>query len=193
MYKACGQIFLNSLELINCSNYLETDIFDDSQTHPYLKPNQTKAIEQTISQGFKSGIHHQIMGAGKSFILLNTIYVHQKLNPNPKIYLVTTDRIEIFVSLFLKNQETKFDEWEKNQIIQMKNFVFVENIINKTFDPNQLIPKTKSIIWVCNNAFLKASSRFKQIPYEHLGLVLVDEAHSVSGKINYSMFSSQEH
>ncbi len=189
LYKACGQIFLNSLDLINYSSKPKELFVDDSLTHPYLKLNQIKAIEQTISQGFKSGIHHQIMGAGKSFILLNTISVHQKLNPNPKIYLVTTDRIEIFVSLFIKNKETKFIQWEQNQIINMKNFVFIENIINKTFDPNLLIPTTKSIIWVCNNAFLKASSRYKLIPYEYLGLVLVDEAHSVSGKINYSMLS----
>ncbi len=189
LYKACGQIFLNSLNLINYSSKPKELFADDSQIHPYLKPNQTKAIEQTISQGFKSGIHHQIMGAGKSFILLNTISVHQAINPNPKIYLVTTDRIEIFVSLFIKDQEQKFAQWEQNQIIQMKNFVFVENIINKTFNPNTLIPTNKSIIWVCNNAFLKAASRYKLIPYEHLGLVLVDEAHSVSGKINYSMLS----
>ena len=37
----------------------------------YLRPNQKMAVNNTIQQNFKSGIHCQIMGAGKSLIILN--------------------------------------------------------------------------------------------------------------------------
>lgn len=183
LYKACGFMLSESYDRI-CNNWGDQQTPTQSQIQ-YLKPNQIKAIQSTISQGFKSGIHHQIMGAGKSFIMLNIVQTHWTIHQIPCVYLLTTDRIEIFVSLFIQSQKEKFESWKSNGIIDMGEFVFIENLINKKF----ILPviQSKPIIWVCNNAFLKSGSKYKSIDYSTLGLVLVDEAHSVSGKMNYKM------
>jgi superfamily II DNA or RNA helicase len=40
------------------------------------RQNQTDAIEASISNKYKSGIHNQFMGSGKTFILLNLIILY---------------------------------------------------------------------------------------------------------------------
>lgn len=182
LYKACVCMLTESYDLV-CMKEITSQELEPT----YLKPNQIKAIQATIEQGWISGIHHQIMGAGKSFIMLNIIYTHWQIKQSPCVYIVTTDRIEIFVSLFIRNQKEKFNSWAANGIINMGEFVFVENLINKKF----VLPvvQSKPIIWVCNNAFLKAGLKYKQIDYSTLALVLVDEAHSVSGPMNYKMLN----
>ena len=186
LYKACGYMLIESYDIV-CSSLKTIPSDLDIISNSYLKPNQIKAVESTITQGWKSGIHHQIMGSGKSFIMLNIIHKHWVKNQKPCVYLLTTDRIEIFVSLFIRNQKEKFASWKSNGIIDMGEYIFVENLINKRFDLSLTQIQSKPIIWVCNNAFLKAGTKYKQIDYSTLGLVLVDEAHSVSGKMNYKM------
>jgi len=188
LYKACGFMLVESYQMICMEKDTDLELYVSSFSNTqYLKPNQVKAVQSTVSQGFKSGIHHQIMGAGKSFIMLNIIQTHWTLHQSPCIYLLTTDRIEIFVSLFIQGQKEKFESWKLNGIIDMDDFIFVENLINKKFDLEIVQPQFKPIIWVCNNSFLKARSKYKQIDYSTFGLVLVDEAHSVSGKMNYKI------
>ena len=43
-----------------------------------FRNNQEKAINETILQNYISGVHDQIMGAGKTFIILKLIWEHYK-------------------------------------------------------------------------------------------------------------------
>ncbi len=95
------------------------DIFDDINTMSL--PNFTKhqhqiqTIDKLVKTSFASGIIAMIMGAGKSFVLLNAIQKHWdtlKININDKnftypIYLICTDRTEILRSLFFTNIAVK--------------------------------------------------------------------------------------
>ena len=153
----------------------------------YLRPNQKMAVNNTIQQNFKSGIHCQIMGAGKSLIILNIIQSHFQIYNNPNnIYIVMTERIDILKQMFYGNKEKNYALWKSNGIIDINLFDLKENIINKSFD--NVINKNKPTIWIINNAFLKICH--KNISNENLQnikLILDDECHSVSGVNNYSM------
>ena len=93
--------------------------------------NQLDAINRSIRQGFLSGVHNQIMGAGKTFIILNTIYKHWSLNKNKKLYIITTDRQEILRDLCFDcdgdEDENKKKFFRMNDIIDFDKF----KIINK--------------------------------------------------------------
>ena len=64
---------------------LETNILDEqedinehielnvSPTNKFFRKNQCDTIAKMKEQKYSSGIHSQIMGAGKSYIILNTI------------------------------------------------------------------------------------------------------------------------
>jgi superfamily II DNA or RNA helicase len=171
----------------NDSNSYENNIFDDINNN-YLRPNQKLAINNMISQGFKSGIHCQIMGAGKSLIMLNTIYNHFNNNNQNKIYIWCTDRIDILDKMFFVKSKTydtnKFDFWKSKNVIDMDLFTIIENIHTKHF----VLPNlNKPVIWLINNAFLKAQTNYKKINRHDIALILSDECHSISGNVNYNM------
>ena len=186
---------------IYLNNELDID-FDE-----YLRPNQLKAIDKMVEQNFLSGVNCQIMGAGKSLIILKIIQIHhdlKSLQNNPKLYIICTERIDILRKLFLepvydkskpvpkivsyKQNQSNKDSWKLNNIIDLDKFEFIEYLTKKKFDSNKLVPKTKPILLVINNAFLKAQNSYKKIKRSHIGLVLVDECHLISGSINYQMF-----
>jgi superfamily II DNA or RNA helicase len=219
---------LNELELLD---------YDDKIDGFNFRENQKDAINKTIEQNFKSGIHCQIMGAGKTFIMLNIIYQHWlKYKKNLK-YIITTDKIEILKSWFMieyneeiiinryvkkkhiaiftkemlnskdyieykENYEIandkdksyifnydRFQKWTEDKIINMNEFNISENIIKKSKKTLEFLNKNleKPTIWICNNAFLKTKEKYKKINLENMGLILVDECHSISGKQNFDM------
>ena len=223
----------------NETNELELIDYDTKREPFDLRDNQKDAINNTIAQDFKSGIHCQIMGAGKTFIMLNIIYQHWLKYQRNLVYIISTDKIEILKSWFmidildkfkadyvkskniskidngtfkteeylgyearkLKNTKyykvkdgdttytfnyDRFTKWTEDEIIDINDFDISENIINKKisyFDE----PLDRPVIYIVNNAFLKAGNKYKKINYDNIGLVLVDECHSVSGKQNYEM------
>jgi superfamily II DNA or RNA helicase len=177
------------------NDYTE-NIFDNQNTN--LRPNQILAINRTIEQGFKSGIHNQIMGAGKSFIILNTISKHYEITKKNLIYIIMTERSEILSRLFLE-YDIKINDykselnknniklWKDKNIINMGQFDFVENITKKSKIFREIKSRNKPIIWIINNAFIKTRYNYKKINRDYLGLILVDECHSISGIKNYEM------
>jgi hypothetical protein len=146
------------------------------------------AINRMIEQDFKSGIHSQIMGSGKSYIILNSIQKHYEIKRENCIYIIMTERIEILSKLFLQDSDKKLNKinckkWKELGIINMELFEFQENLVNKNF--KIIEPKNKPILWVINNAFLK--KHYKKIDRDKMGTVNVDECQSISGIKNYEM------
>jgi superfamily II DNA or RNA helicase len=181
---------------INDSETNTENIFDNQNTN--LRPNQLLAINKTIEQGFKSGIHNQIMGAGKSFIILNTIAKHYEITKQNLIYIIMTERSDILSRLFLE-YDIKINDykselnknniklWKDKNIINIEQFNFVENITKKSKKFKEIKPRNKPILWIINNAFLKTRYNYKKINRDYIGLILVDECHSISGIKNYEM------
>lgn len=120
---------LNDLELLDY----------DKKREPFdFRDNQKDAINNTINQGFKSGIHCQIMGAGKTFIMLNIIYQHWLAHKQNLKYMILTDKIEILKSWFMIKYFDKIDnDYKKSRKINILNKQiresqdFIEHKINK--------------------------------------------------------------
>ena len=222
-------------------NELELLRYDEKREPFDFRDNQKDAINKTIEQDFQSGIHCQIMGAGKTFTILNIAQQHYAKYQQNLIYIITTDRIDILKSWFMtdlisviqlayvkkhnvkidngtfKSKEYKdyevrrlndkiyykekdrdnyltlnydrFKRWTDDEIIDMSSFTITENIINKDKKRmEKLNGKLENpVLWICNNAFLKAGEKYKQLNLNNVGLVFVDECHSVSGKENCNM------
>lgn len=215
----------------------------DKKKEPFdFRDNQKDAINKTIEQDFNSGIHCQIMGAGKTFIMLNIIYQHWLKYKQNLVYIITTDRIDILKSWFMtnlidkikllyikeksitkitdkifttqnyidyeknyinttklykeKDGETyltfnydRFKKWTTDEIIDMNHFDITENIINKDKDRMNIfnLELENPVLLITNNSFLKAGEKYKKINCSKIGLLLIDECHSISGIENYKM------
>lgn len=100
-----------------------------------IRPNQKKAIDETIKQDFKSGVHNQIMGAGKSYIILKLIDEHFKAYQDNKVYLLLCDRQEILKKMFFNDDcqidRKKIIKWKKAGIIDLTKFDILEYIYHK--------------------------------------------------------------
>jgi hypothetical protein len=170
---------------------LEQDFVND-----YLRPNQLIAINNTIKQNWSSGIHCQIMGAGKSIIMLNLIQTHFNMFKENKIYIICTERIEILKQMFLKNiintnkyelNKDNIKLWKHNSIIDISQFTFIENLTNQNKKFISVKPLDKPVLWVINNSFLKINKNYEKINRSKIAIILCDECHFVSGKHNYNM------
>ena len=170
----------------------------------FFRENQKIAIEKMKEQKFISGINCQIMGAGKSYIILNTIWEHYKMYPFKKIYIILTERIEILRKWFkkpiynddgkvieYKEDKDKFNQWTSNGIINMAQFNFVERFDDKSNIKFNF--EEKPTIFVCNNAFMKAQNRYKHIKINKIALILIDECHSVHDRNHQMLMYFKKH
>ena len=80
----------------------ESIMNDEIFNTDYLRQNQLMAINKMVEQKFVSGVNCQIMGAGKSLIILNAIQTHFNINKKNKLYIICTERIDILKKLFLE-------------------------------------------------------------------------------------------
>ena len=159
------------------------------------RDNQKKAIKNTIEQGFKSGVHDQIMGAGKTYIILNLIWKHYQENKNNNIYPIVCYRQEILKDLFFDKyneiDKKKVKLWKDNDIIDLDKFNIIDRINNKKKNLN--IDTKKPNILVINTGFLesieKANTKLKEegkekvLDYKKINFAILDECHGVSADI----------
>lgn len=154
------------------------------------RDSQINAVLSTISQLFSCGIHNQIMGAGKTFIILNTIWEHFKLNPdNKKLYIITCFRQEILKDLFFDDDgdidEEKAEFLRENKIIDLDKF----KIINRVHEKKKKIKlsKTKPSILIVNTDYLRSIDKGDNIEFEEVNFIIFDECHSVSAVKFYDL------
>jgi superfamily II DNA or RNA helicase len=154
------------------------------------RKNQLDAITNTQKQNFSCGVHNQIMGAGKTFIILKTIWEHFKSQPqNKKLYILTCFRQEILKDLFFdKNgemDEEKEDFFRDNDIIDLDKF----NIINRVHEKDKTIKlsKKKPSILIVNTDYLKCIDRSDNIDFDDVNFIILDECHSVSASKFYTL------
>jgi len=155
------------------------------------REHQIKAIQSTEEQGFKSGVHNMIMGAGKTFIILNMIYTHYKNNKNNNLYILVCTHQEILKDLFFDNSnqldKTKIEFWKKSDIIDLEKF----NFIDKINDKSKIIElaKDKPNLLVVNSKFLEILDNNNSINYNTLNFVILDESHGISAPELYRVLS----
>ena len=162
------------------------------------RDNQKKAIENTIKQKFKSGVHDQIMGAGKSYIILNLIWKHYNLNKNNLIYPIVCYRQEILKDLFF-DKNNKIDEkkkkfWKDNDIIDLDKFNIIDRVNCKKKDIK--INSKKPNILVINTTFLSSiekennneENKYYALDYDDINFIILDECHGISAPELYKIF-----
>ena len=162
------------------------------------RDNQKKAIENTIKQNFKSGVHDQIMGAGKSYIILNLIWKHYQLNKNNLVYPIVCYRQEILKDLFF-DKNNKIDEkkkklWKDNDIIDLDKFNIIDCVNYK--QKHIKLDSKKPNILVINTTFLSSiekennneDSATYALDYDDINFVILDECHGISAPELHKIF-----
>jgi superfamily II DNA or RNA helicase len=153
------------------------------------RTNQLLAINNMKLQNFKSGVHNQIMGAGKTYIILNTIQEHNILYPNKKLYIITCFRQEIMNLLFFDENgdidEPKKELLKMHKVIDLDKFKIIDrvNIKKKSIKLDNILPT----ILVINTDYLKVLDKHNEIDYDDLNMIILDECHSVSACKLYNM------
>lgn len=173
----------------------EQEVFDDkvdiSESIENFKwrHNQMNAIEETIKQGFVSGIHNHIMGAGKTYILFGLIQKHYDLNKCKKYYIVMCERPEILKQMLFDNEYNidinKKKMYKDNGIIDLDLFC-IRDCVN--YKPRNVFTETisKPTIVLINNAFMKVRENDK-LDKNNTALILLDECQSVSAPNMYDL------
>jgi len=161
------------------------------------RDNQKLAIENTIKQKFKSGVHDQIMGAGKSYIILNLIWKHHQLNKNSSLYPIICYRQEILRDLFFDKydniDEKKKKFWKDNDIIDLDKFNIIDRVNKKSKEIK--ISSKKPNILVINTTFLSSiekenndeNSNYIALDYDNINFVILDECHGISAPDLYKI------
>jgi superfamily II DNA or RNA helicase len=162
-----------------------------------FRDNQTKAIDETKNQNYISGVHDQIMGAGKTFIILKLIWEHYKKYGGNQIYPIICYRQEILKDLFFDKDnnvdENKKNLWKKYDIIDLDKFKIIDKINNK--DKEIKNSKSKPNILLINTDFLRAIDKanddveldYYVFDYDRIAYITLDECHGISANNLYDI------
>jgi len=144
-----------------------------------LRPNQVRAIQQTINNDFTSGIHYHATGSGKSWIAMHIILEFYRKYPKHNVMWICEKKsilIEQFSRANLK--ERNFDH-----IFQKYNVLnYSELKLSKWYNSvNSGIFWSKPVLLIINRAFLTSSDKYKKIklPFH---LIIHDECHTIINK-----------
>ena len=160
----------------------EHDITNDITKFEW-RENQLTAINETIKQNFSSGVHNQIMGAGKTYIMLSIISKHYDMHKKKMYYIVMCDRQEILKQMINVDEKKKL--YKEYGIIDLDLFDIIDCVNHK---PKSIFENTgrKPIIVFVNNTFLRVRDNEK-LNSKNTALVLLDECHSVSAPETYKL------
>jgi hypothetical protein len=162
-----------------------------------FRDNQTKAINETILQNYSSGVHDQIMGAGKTFIILKLIWEHYKIYSGNNIYPILCYRQEILKDLFFDKDNNIDDNkkklWKEYDIIDLDCFRIIDKINNKDKDVKN--SKTKPNILLINTDFLRVIDKannndeidYYVFDYDRIAYITLDECHGISATNLYDI------
>ena len=153
------------------------------------RKNQTDAINEVLKQNFKSGIHNQVMGAGKTFIIWKQIDEHYKKNKKSKLYIITCNRQEILKELLFDEtggvDNNKKIFLRENKIINIDDYKIINRVHSKkkSIEIDELMP---TVLFI-NTDFLRVLHNANTIDYTRVSFITVDECHAVSAPILYKI------
>ena len=144
-----------------------------------LRSNQDNAINISIQNNFKSGVHFHATGTGKSWIGLEIINKYNELAKKSNI-------------MWLCEQKSILIEQFNKKTLEEKGYSDIYNkflVINYTEDkPDNWYSKLSSasfwgkpILLIINRAFLVSGKKYKKINLD-FSLIIHDECHSITNK-----------
>ena len=116
-----------------------------------LRHNQIKAINTTIENNFKSGVHYHVTGSGKSWIAMNIILRFNELNPKSHIIWIC-EKKSILIEQFNKSNLKSRDFYHIHNIFNILNFS--ENKLDKWFNYSLKYKPTFSNLPTRNSLFI---------------------------------------
>jgi superfamily II DNA or RNA helicase len=176
------------------SDTIFEDVLDEEPcSHFVWRPNQLKGLQKNIENHFRTGVHIQIMGAGKSNMILKSIYDKFKYDKKEgikrAIYVIVTERTEILSKwLFKENgdlDENKIQKWKNFDIIDFSVFHVINTLFIK--DKNWAIHISQienPVLLIANSAYFRKDKKYEYLK-DKVSLVCYDECHGISGKENY--------
>jgi superfamily II DNA or RNA helicase len=151
-----------------------------------LRNNQKKAIDKSIANNFKSGVHFHATGTGKSWIALELVTKYNNTYPNKNIIWLCEQKtilIEQFKTKTLK------DKGYKNIL---KKFIIINFTEKKPTNwYNQINSATiwgKPLLIIINRSFLVSAKKYQKIKID-IGLIIHDECHSISNKTTKEFYN----
>jgi len=152
-----------------------------------LRPNQLRAIEETVATDFKSGIHYHATGTGKSWIAMHIILKFQEKYPKSNVMWICEKKsilIEQFNRANLK--ERNFDHiFEKYNILN-----YSETKLSTWYNSvNSGVFWNKPVLLIINRAFLTSSDNYKKVKTS-FDLIIHDECHSIVNKTTRQFYDS---
>jgi superfamily II DNA or RNA helicase len=150
-----------------------------------LRPNQQRAIQETISNDFESGIHYHATGSGKSWIAMYIILNFYERYPKNNVMWICEKKsilIEQFNRKTLKDRD--FDHiFKKYTVLNYSEFKLADwyNSVNSGIFWN------KPILLIINRAFLTSNDKYKKIktPFH---LIIHDECHTIVNKTTQQFY-----
>jgi Bacterial DNA polymerase III alpha NTPase domain/Type III restriction enzyme, res subunit/Bacterial DNA polymerase III alpha subunit finger domain len=144
-----------------------------------LRPNQLRAIQETVANDFNSGIHYHATGTGKSWIAMHIILKFYEQYPKSNVIWIC-EKKSILIEQF---NRTNLKERNFDHIFQKYNVLnYSENKLTNWYNSvNSGQFWSKPILLIINRAFLTSSEKYKKIK-THFELLIHDECHSIVNK-----------
>jgi hypothetical protein len=142
-----------------------------------LQKNQKNAVETSIENDFKSGIHFHCTGSGKSVIALEILIKYNEKYPKHNILWICEQK-SILVEQFEKDTLKYKGYSEINKIFHVLNYVENKQQNWATSVNASKFWWGKPTLLIINRAFLTSSTKYKDItlPFH---LIIHDECHSI--------------
>ena len=151
-----------------------------------LRKNQLKAIDISIKNNFKSGVHFHATGTGKSVIGLEIILNYNLKYPKHNI-LWLCEQKSILIEQFRKSKIR-----EKGYDKIFNKFLIIDYTIKKPkkwFDNvNSATFWGKPILLIINRSFLVSGLKYKNLKL-NIGLIIHDECHSISNNTTKKFYN----
>ena len=151
-----------------------------------LRQNQVDAINLSVKNNFKSGIHFHATGSGKSWIALELILKYYEKYPKKNIIWLCEQK-SILIEQFDKNtiKEKGYYQIFKNYMImnytEKKLKTWTDNVNSATF-------WNKPILLIINRAFLVSDKKYEKLKLD-FSLIIHDECHSIINSTTQEFYS----
>tara|TARA_B100000575_G_C23140064_1_gene663223 strand:+ start:167 stop:3367 length:3201 start_codon:yes stop_codon:yes gene_type:complete len=144
-----------------------------------LRNNQREAIDVSINNDFKSGIHYHATGTGKSLIAIKILEKFNQKYPDKNVLWIC-ERKDVLLQQFTKD---KIKENGYDKIIKKFNVLdFVEYKIpnwHESLDSARFWGKP--FLCIINRCFLTSNNKYIKLKCK-IDLVIHDECHSIENK-----------
>jgi superfamily II DNA or RNA helicase len=144
-----------------------------------LRLNQLKAINESVSNDFESGIHYHATGSGKSWIAMHIILEYYKKYPTHNIIWICEKKSILIEQFNITNlRERNFGHiFQKYNILNYSEY----KLTNWYNSVNTSIYWNKPVLLIINRAFLTSSDKYKKIkiPFH---IIIHDECHTIVNK-----------